>query len=847
MLGRSKKQSIEAVHPDALLQVRKKFDDFLALLAHNNAALRLISDMEEKSQGDYLFDQTYIHESLRNLQQEVKDIIHLMIELGGEKYELLNRRYDIITTQINNTLPGEISIIKDNFVIPLSEISQERMNSVGSKAARLGELKKIGMPVPEGFAISAWAYKHFLDHNNLQERISELLEQVDIKKYSDLTAVSRKIQQMVNEASVPDDLASAIVQSHDELRNRISPKRIALRSSAIGEDTRHSFAGQYATYLNVRREDIVSTYRRILASKFTPKAIYYYLSHSLQESMLLMGVVCMEMVDAFSSGVVYTRNPVNPEDGSMLIHAIFGLGKYLVDGMVSPDVFTVSHETGAILKSQISKKTSKLSIKADGGIEQVFPDHAEKNRRTLEFDQIAKLTKYSQKLEAHFDHPQDIEWAIDQEGELMLLQSRPLRVMALETSDYSPDPAIMERIFEGGLVVCPGVGGGEVHFASSSRDLQDMPNNVVLVARHPFPGLVAVMEKVSAIITEVGSVASHMATIAREYRTPVLSEVPIAMSLKAGQLITVDATNCAIYVGMDEKFVQARQPEKELFDDLEVMQLLSAILKKISPLRLINPTDAHFIPQNCLTYHDLTRFCHQKSIEELFNSVSETEEQQNLGCTLKTDLPLTVDIIQLDQLQKRRKKCVIPDDSIPSIPMQAFWNGLKKQGFPKAPRSPVAPSKKFSSKAPRHFRNEYSIKSFAFMSSDYMLISLRMGYHFMTIESLCTDRPHDNYIKLKHKGGGAARERRIRRIGLLMDILSRMGFEHFSSGDHLDSMLSYIDAEETQKKLLLMGRLTVMTKQLDMALSSDRISEWYTKDFIKQLGLAHFHEEETEA
>jgi pyruvate,water dikinase len=143
----------------------------------------------------------------------------------------------------------------------------------------------------------------------------------------------------------------------------------------------------------------------------------------------------------------------------------------------------------------------------------------------------------------------------------------------------------------------------------------------------------------------------------------------------------------------------------------------------------------------------------------------------------------------------------------------------------------------FATTMTRSEDERFSEKSFAILSKEYMILSLRMGYHFSTIEAMVTDEENKNYIRMEFKDGGATVERRVRRVKLLTDILTRVGFENYSKGDFLDSRMSYQDAPSIKEALYLLGRLTVITKQLDMALSNDAIAKWYTNDFLKKLGL----------
>ena len=825
---------------ETLQSIQDKFKSFRSLLDKNNQVLKIISDMEEKSQGEYLFDMNYISKSLIEVRAGIREIIEDMISLGGDEYLPLRERFLSIDDEIEKILPGNRPIEKDEYTLPFEKIGRDRVNSVGSKNAQLGEMSAtLGLPVPAGFAISAWAYKRFIDANDLQARISKRIAMVDIKRYDDLVKVSDETRAMIQASPVPDDLEKAILNSYDELARRSSGERFALRSSAIGEDTQFSFAGQYASFLNVRNEEIIEKYREVIASKFTPKAIYYFLSHGLTESQLAMSVGCVAMVDAAASGVLYTKDPVQPNDGCMLINAIYGLGKYLVDGTLTPDTFRVSRDDGSVKESVVSTKTVRLMVNREGGtIEEEVPE-SERNVPSIGENLLNQLAQYALKIEEHYGCPQDIEWAVDRSGKLFLLQTRPLRIMD-QKEDIDIDTSSLKTLFKGGITVCPGAGGGPVFHAKSAADLPKVPEGAVLVARNPFPGLITVLDKVNALLTEVGGVASHMATIAREYRLPTLAGVKDTHDIPSGKEITVDATGAAIYEGVNRELIEARRPEYELFDDTDIFAILEELLTKISPLKLIRPSAPDFLPQNCRTFHDITRYCHQQAMEEMFSGSREMAGKHRVSCRLKSDIPLNVDIIYLDKDPSYFKKSrFVLEDEISSIPMEALWNGVKQEGWPKT--TPRADFKGMmtviSSGVSAGGRADFSENSYAILSEEYMIISLRMGYHFTTMESMCTDEPSKNYIRMQYKEGGASQDRRVRRIKLIMDILSKLGFEHRTKGDFLDTMVVYDSREGIIEKLKALGRITMMTKQLDMALSNDAVAQWYTEDFMKKLGL----------
>ena len=639
---------------------------------------------------------------------------------------------------------------------------------------------------------------------------------------------------------MPVDLAEEIRRRYAELKERAPSAGVALRSSAIGEDTLFSFAGQYESFLNVGPDDLIDRYRDVLASKFTSQAIYYYLSHSLSESDLAMAVGCVSMVDSASSGVIYTRDPVRPEDASLVVYSIFGLGKYLVDGTLMPDVFRVSREGLRVNKSEVQRKPVKLVVSGEGGtVEEPVPA-SDQGLPSLSEEQVSQLAGFALKVEEHYGGPQDIEWAVDRRGRPFLLQARPLRVIETRASEEIPDVSGFEVLCSGGTTVCPGAGSGPIFQVDSPRDLPDVPEGVVLVYSNPCPGLVTVMGKVRALVTEVGSTASHMATLAREYNVPTLVGLDQAGSLPAGRVATVDATGRAIYGGEIPELIKARNIEVAVLDDTGIYTLLNRLLDSIATLNLLNPDDPDFLPERCETFHDITRFVHQRAMEEMFSMGQNLDNKDRLALRLKSDIPLSVNIIFIDQDPSAlRGKKWVQEDEIASVPMQALWEGIKQEGWPSQGRP--ADLKGFMSVMATGFatdtRGEFSENSFAVLGREYMILSLRMGYHFTTVEAMCTDLPSNNYIRMQYKGGGASQSRRARRIALMMELLSRMGFKNSGKGDFLDAKIAYESSQTTTVKLRLLGRICMMTKQLDMALSNDAISQWYTQDFLKKLGL----------
>ena len=254
-----------------------------------------------------------------------------------------------------------------------------------------------------------------------------------------------------------------------------------------------------------------------------------------------------------------------------------------MDGTLTPDVFRVSRDTGSPAGVQPARKEVRLVMRPDSGTEIEPVPELDQASPSIDDARLGELARMGQLLESHYGAPQDIEWALDREGRLFLLQARPLKLVRARDPAEEPDLSGLKRILSGGTSVCPGAGSGTVYRAASSADLPGVPDDCVLVAPHPFPGLFAALGRVAALVTEVGGVASHLATLAREYGVPTIMGAPQARRLRPGDVVTVDATHGAIYVGAHPDVVEARKHEREAPQDNELLMLLERVLAHVVP------------------------------------------------------------------------------------------------------------------------------------------------------------------------------------------------------------------------------------------------------------------------
>lgn len=801
-----------------------------------------MTDMEEKLSGDFLFDLQYIRASVSQLAQETATLVEALNNLGDHRYEALVEAHRRIISEVEDVLSRRRDIPQAPLTMSFDQLSLDLAEMVGGKNANLGEVRnRVHLPVPPGFAISTYAYKLFLDHNQLATRIPDLLGGWRIDDLDSLAQVSEKLKSMVHQAQVPPDLEAAIQTAYGELcRQDQQHPLVAMRSSAVGEDLTLTFAGQYATYLNIPPGELVSRYKDIVASLFTPRALFYYKNKGFKEEEMAMGVAVLPMINARASGVLFTRQPEAADQEAMLINAVWGLGKYAVGGVINPDHYLVSYQPpGEVIEQRIPPKEVMLVNVAGGGVQEAPVPKELVNVPCLNQAHLQQLARWAATLEAHYQRPQDVEWALDFEDRLWCLQSRPLQLPARRSPEVKARtlkqyPVLLDQ----GSIACRGVGAGPVVLVRRDEDLRNFPAGGVLVARHTSPKYVTVMPQAAAIITDAGSPTGHMALLAREFQVPtILNTGSATQILQPGQEVTVDANFSNVYAGIIAELLEPRRAKTNDLADSPVFRTLEALLKKIIPLNLINPQSDTFSPAGCRTIHDIVRFAHEFSMREMFKLTENEVEGGGEVVNLESDLPFKVCILDLGGGLKRGWKRKVRPEQITSLPFKAFWQGLTAMRWPKGKPAGTQSLKSVFVKSEEEVAqgaDPYRDQSYVVLSENYMNFSIRLGYHLSTVEAYVSDQINDNYITFTFRGGGSTPERRERRARLIEAIIDRMDLNYQRKGDTIEAKLAKYPREQMEQRLIWFGKLTLYTKQLDMVLFSEGIVDWYIKDFIRE-------------
>lgn len=458
-------------------------------------------------------------------------------------------------------------------VLWFEELGKGDVPLVGGKCANLGEMINAGIPVPPGFAVSAYAYKLFLEETGIAEKVYSIIRETvkdpnDPKQYEE---ASVKIRSLIESTPIPSSIEKAIKESYRMLNNRVGAVEafVAVRSSATAEDLPDaSFAGQQETFLNVKGDDDLVYYvRKCWSSLFTPRAIFYRTQKGFPHERVLISVAVQKMVNSKAAGVIFTIHPVTGDISKIVIEGAWGLGEAVVSGAVTPDRFVIDKATLKVLSREVAEKT--VEYVRDPKTGKTLHAEVPPERRhipCLTDGEIAELAKLARHIEEHYGKPQDIEFAIDRDipfpENVFIVQSRPETVWSFKAEEKPAGeaPASIEKLVPilKGLPASPGIYAGKVKIALDHQEAAKvMEKGDVLVTKMTNPDWVPYMRMAGAIVTDDGGMTCHAAIVSRELGIPcIVGSKEATKVLKSGSYYTIDATSGIVYEGIVESLVK---------------------------------------------------------------------------------------------------------------------------------------------------------------------------------------------------------------------------------------------------------------------------------------------------
>ena len=471
---------------------------------------------------------------------------------------------------------------KYKHILFFDQIGIEAIGQVGGKNASLGEmynqLNPIGISIPNGFAVTAEAYRLFRKMNNLEQPLEDLLLSLDTKQFSNLSFIGEKARNLILTATIPEEIRAEIKVAYQSLSEQcdISNLDVAVRSSATSEDLpTASFAGRMDSFLNINGEQqLLVAIRRCYASLFTDRAIKYRYDMDFAKLDIAISVGVQQMVrsDKASSGVAFTIDPDSGFENAVIINGCWGLGENIVQGTITPDEWMVFKPTlenpdlNPILKKQCGRKEFTMiysdkseSTAADNTIVNIDTPSKKQNQFSLNDKEVIQLSQWCYKIEKHYKKAMDIEWAKDGlNNQLYIVQARPETVHGKANKQVREIYKLKEKstLLTKGIALGDKIASGKARILNNPQEGVLLQNGEIIVTDLTNPDWDPIMKRASAIITNKGGRTSHAAIIARELGTVAVVGCGNATSvIKNGQEITV---SCAegkegnIYEGLLE-------------------------------------------------------------------------------------------------------------------------------------------------------------------------------------------------------------------------------------------------------------------------------------------------------
>ncbi len=793
--------------------VREKYEAFKSLLAHDKIAHELMAELEEIYYGRRAVDFQKIIGLYEKFSKSVQGMVQDLSPMYPKEIGDLRAYFKKFDFYIRFMLAKPEVDPSPPYILFPDQISTSMEAVAGGKSVALSHVKnQPGMVVPKGFTVTTNAFHAFMETNDLEGPIDTILENLNIHDPEALEQEAKGIRKMILKARLPGPVRQAVAEGVNTITRNSGGDLLAVRSSGAMEDSDISFAGQYESFLNITPDKIFHAYKKVIASKYSARSLYYRICHGILDAQTPMAVLVLEMVDSIASGVVYTRNPEDVHAPELMIHTTPGLGEALVDGRVSTERIQISHE-----KSKI------LGIKTGA--------HLAIDEKTA-----MGLAQRGRDLEAFFKRPQDIEWSLDKKGRLFILQSRPLATRSIEPepgpepesksgSKNKPPPA-NKVLISGGETACPGSAMGRVYKLDPAAELTQVPKGVVVVARTASPRYVPLMGRATAFVTDMGSQAGHFASMAREFNIPALVNTGNAFSrLAQGSLVTVDSKNKIIYEGRALTLLDNQTSGLDLLEESPFQRKLRYVINFISPLKLVDPNSPAFAPGECRSLHDIIRFSHETAVREMFSIGGGRRGRRKKGAKkLISAIPMLFYVLDVGGGLKETSlySKEIGEKDILSIPMNAVMKGLS---HPKIIWSDFS-----------HFdwesydkivmaggiisADDVQFGSYAVVAKEYLNINLRFGYHFVILDTYCSPAFGDNYILFRFSGGGGNATGKSLRAGFLGRVLEKLGFKVNTRSDLVDGEFRQGDPRLIAEKLDYLGRLLGATRLMDMYLKA---------------------------
>ncbi len=849
-----------------LEKLKVRYHTFRILLANNEYSLDLLRSVDQ-ALGSSNTSWKDVSEEIDELLEVTYELVDGLDRLSSGGYDSLFERHRLIEAGIRKELEKLIagSASGPSYIF-FDGISTDHQRSlVGGKAATLALLRRAGLKVPDGFAMTVKACWDIISEGGLDEFIRQKMRLAESGNLSgtEIGETAAEIGNRIRAAVLPQELERGLRGAYMRLSDNGS-EAVSVRSSALAEDRiEHSFAGQFKSVLNVTSfKGFAEAVKEVLAGGYSARSISYRLHAGLPLGARDFALFSQKMVPARAAGVLFTLDPGSPDSGRMLISAVPGLGVLAVSGSAPADLYRPLRTCDGCEPfeqfAQIVPKTTRAVGIGTGGIVEQAVGEREGLEPVLSEEEVLSLVRLGRMIEGLLGKPQDIEWAIDGDGEISILQSRDIRLSA--RSRHTAEQVSGEVVLKGGVCASPGRSVGRVKVIHSLKDLANWREKRsgpgIMVLRQSLVDAARWLPDFEGAIVDLGNPADHLSCVAREYSRPMLTGIGKASQvLQDGQWIVLDADRAMIlkapeevwskFSAEDERREPAKpaegeqpprpaQPEK----DPETPPESAKLRELIEPLNLTDAYGPTFSIVECRSLHDVVRFAHEMAVLAMFRlGDSVLEDAGMLVHTLSDGLPLHFMIIDLGGgLVPGTKGMKIRTADLVCAPLLALIDGIMTPGLRWNVPAPAANISGLLSRSMLDSGGARPVgqQNYALVSRDYLNLNARVDFHFAMVDSVCGTSARENYIRFRFKGGGTTAVQRERRARFIAEVLKGHDFFTDQRGDLVTATILEMEQEEIQARLVMLGRLMGFSRLLDASMQDDSMPKRIARAFLDE-------------
>lgn len=942
--------------PDiAFWRLQSMFNNFRRILELNNAILESVADMDRALGGEYIFDRTYLEQSVRRIASHVHHVVYSLNALTGNAHVPLYDRYQDIRIILDDILAGDMRALAGVPVLPLAEVGWELEPLAGMEAVCMAELLNhsgiAGLSVARGCVLTTEGTDLLLGtqargRQNTVSRAGQAfasgMPDMPSASFNELAglrsvnAPASPLQTATDNASKASRSTTArkaltagiagLLGDEPHLGLRVVVSLAGLLTDALAANTgdnrpdgiseRHAAGGVIAVVrmepdehggLKVTQESATDIPNlppvpQLRAATQTPEACAGLVEHILQHCHRHLTGRQEASPAASRITTLLTRLKPAVVHGSVTsrtaCHSLHGLRTpampaYCLEALGIEAVLTAPEPSGtqttaqdmagapsvtkdryllqrtypySLMESEIGTRPAGFRFPDGKRATSVMENGNGRGSSLLRQHTMRGLAETAMTMERMLGLPVTLHWELDATGDCRIVrvapaqpmgQGRDVSVLGGDAGGNTDDLAdglsdalaaeleTAEVLSRKGHMVQSGVVAGKVVHVADSMRPQDFPAGSIAVTQTASPRLTPILQRASAIVCENGTIAGHLATVARELRLPAIFGVDnVFTRLPEGVEVTMDAGETTIYRGVLPALLQFSTAGADLYPTAPEYHTLRRLLRFIAPLHLVNPEAPEFSPAGCRTFHDLIHYCHEKAVDELAHF---QERRPGLGAirTRRMHLGRPMDLRVLDisgGLVEDVADHPTRDDVI-SDPFTAFLEGLLRDeawdtGAVSLGLRDVINSMPLSMSLLSANANTLG-ENLAIISQDYVNISLRLGYHFSVVDAYLGPDRNRNHVYFRFAGGLADPERRNRRAKFLRNVLEDMGFKVVLNGDLVVASLKQEEPDTMRGALLVLGALTAYSRQRDTALYSDADMHALYDDFAARF-LHHF-------